>query len=89
MHGTRNSMDDELPDVYIHGEPMQLLTAQAYFVAKNRAACGGEVKLHAWDTWDNLADRLETRLGYHIWHPWHWQEVARKPNGGVLLRAHE
>ena len=87
MHGIRSSLEDELPDIFIAGMATQILTAPAYFVAKNLAACGRRVTLHPWDTWDALADRLEQRLGYHIWHPWHWQEIAHTPTGSVRLRA--
>ena len=74
MHGTRDSFIHETPDIYVRRLPTQLLTAQAYFVAKNRAACKGPVKLAPGDTWDALADRLGERFGAHIWHPCHWNE---------------
>jgi hypothetical protein len=87
MQGIRTSQPEELPDFFLQGMPMHLTTARAYFLVKHMHAWGAQVELHPWDTWDKLADRLETRLGYHIWHPWHWQEAARTRQGGTILRV--
>lgn len=89
MNGIRDSHPGEVPDFFLRGAPMCLLTARAYFMAKNMQKWGADVTLHPWETWDELADRLEPRLEYHIWHPWHWQEAGIKRNGGVILRAME
>lgn len=62
----------ELPDVFVRGQPMRMTQARAYFRLKNLQMWGAEVELHPWDTWDRLADRLDKRLGRHIWHPAHW-----------------
>ena len=68
---------------------MRITTARAYFFVKHMQAWGARIRLHPWDTWDKLADRLEQRLEYHIWHPWHWQEVATTRTGKTLLRVLE
>lgn len=87
MRGVRESHPEEVPDFFLRETPMQLENARAYFLVKNLANWRAPIALHPWDTWEQLADRLEIRFGYHIWHPWHWQAVATKISGGVILRC--
>lgn len=89
MQGFEEVETKELADFFFNDTPMRILTAQAYFRVKHMQAWGANVRLRAHDTWDKLADRLEKRLEYHICHPWHWQEVAVKKNGGIIFRALE
>jgi hypothetical protein len=89
VQGVRNSQPSEQPDFFLRGMPMTIENARAYFLVKNYANWDAPIRLPSGDTWDTLADRLEQRLGYHIWHPWHWQEVAKKPGGGLIFRAIE
>ena len=84
MYGLRESTSDEMPDVVVQGRAMTITTARTYVLAKNMQAWGASVELHPWDTWDKLADRLEQRFEYHIWHPWHWQAVATTRAGKIL-----
>ena len=73
MRGVRDSYSEEMADLFLRGMPMTIETAQAYFLVKNYAQWpGNAIKLHAWDSWDNLADRLDQRFEQHIWYPSHW-----------------
>src|SRR5712691_3297583 len=70
--------NDGLADFFFQDVPMRLTSATAYFRVKAMQTWGARVKLHPWDSWDLLADRLEQRLGQHIWHPSHWDAPAEK-----------
>jgi len=70
----RPARENEMADLTALGTPMRLQTAQEYFRMKGMAHWGARVALASWDTWEGLADRLEGRLGRHIWHPVHWEE---------------
>jgi len=72
----RPARDNEVADLTARGMPMMLQTAQEYFRMKAMATWGAQVTLAPWDTWEGLADRLEARLGRHIWHPAHWEDGA-------------
>lgn len=76
MFGVQDTQPGELPDFFLQNIPVTIMAISAYFVAKNRHACKGPIKLHDGDTWEALADRLDARFGKHIWHPDHWRDNA-------------
>lgn len=70
-----------IPDVFVAGVPHQITAATTYFLLKNMAACGPRVRLHPWDSWEELGERLSARLGLHLWHPRHWDRYyATRPD---------
>jgi hypothetical protein len=81
MHGVRPLTEDGLPDFFFQDQPMVLTQARAYFMVKNLQAWGAAIRLHPWDSWDRLADRLDRRWAQHIWHPSHWDEMPPAVNG--------
>lgn len=72
MDGLFPVTDETTADVFIRGEPYQITLAFTYVRLKHLAAWGARIRLHDWDSWDNLGERLGERLGRHIWHPSHW-----------------
>jgi hypothetical protein len=71
---------DGVADVFVDGRPMRITHARTYFRLKHLAAwlqmCNTPgahtIELYAWDTWDDMALRIEARLGIYLWHPSHW-----------------
>jgi hypothetical protein len=67
-------------DVFIDGRPIRITQARTYFRLKHLAdwlqMCktpgAHTIELHVWETWDELAVRIEHRFGTHLWHPSHW-----------------
>lgn len=104
MDGLRllHDADAVLPDVFLAGVPYQITAGFAYWRLRHIAAWERlqawrvpTIRLHEWETWEQLGDRIGSRLGVHIWHPRHWDQhyatmvdvPASTPGAVPLTRA--
>ena len=91
------SDQDGVADVFIDGQAMRITAARTYFRLKNMvewcALCGSKgrhapIRLHPWDSWDALGDRLSARWDVYLWHPSHWdRHYATLPDIPVSIMA--